>query len=73
MTKVYGYHGIICFQDYPPTTSAYINLVGRVLIQNPNFFFTFLEQLATQLQQTVSIQCSTRLYPRVNKFEIDFA
>ena len=24
-----------------------------MLIQNPNFFFTFLEQLAAQLQQTV--------------------
>lgn len=41
-------------EDYPPTTSAYLSLLARVLLQNSSFFFTFLEGMAVQAQQSTA-------------------
>lgn len=43
----------MCVQDHPPTTAAYLTLIARVLVHQPNFFFTFLEKMCSQSQQTV--------------------
>ena len=40
-------------QDYPPTTSAYLSLLARILVQNTAFFSSFLAEMASQAQQLV--------------------
>lgn len=41
-------------EDYPPTTSAYLTLVARVLVHQPTYFFVFLEKMCSQSQQTAA-------------------
>ena len=45
-------------QDYPPTTSAYLSLLARILVQNTAFFSSFLAEMASQAQQMVHIWSS---------------
>jgi hypothetical protein len=38
---------------HPPAVSASLCLLARILLQNSSFFFSFLQQMASQTQQTV--------------------
>jgi hypothetical protein len=49
-------------ETHPPTVSGYLSLLARILLQNSPFFFSFLEQMATRAQQTVSTAYSAHTY-----------
>ena len=55
-------------QEHPVVMSLYLTLFGRIVLQNQEFFWSFMNQVATDTNTDVSIDSTRNIhfYPQTN-------